>query len=184
MRTGRIFNGKGGAYVSGSDFFGNRIQEKNGSYGKPDVVKQLKDDFHNKCYICEMKNLQDPEVEHLLPHKNGKYWDRKFDWNNLFWACGHCNKVKNQEKYDAGIIDCCKLDPEQMLFFGLAEDTVEADAKNGDDASAVLTAELVREVPGACGVFSKAQAIYRIICHLYGRNPNSHFHAVFFGTDE
>lgn len=121
-------------------------RKKTGSYEKPDVVKQLKDDFHNKCYICEMKNLQDPEVEHLLPHKNGKYWDRKFDWNNLFWACGHCNKVKNQEKYDAGIIDCCKLDPEQMLFFGLAEDTVEADAKNEDDASAVLTAELVREV--------------------------------------
>ncbi len=47
-------------------------------------IRQLRDDFHNKCYICEMKNLQDPEVEHLLPHKNGKYWDRKFDWNNLF----------------------------------------------------------------------------------------------------
>lgn len=33
-------------------------------------------------------------MEHLLPHKNGKYLDRKFDWNNLFWACGHCNNVK------------------------------------------------------------------------------------------
>lgn len=124
----------------------NESRKKNGSYEKPDVVKQLKDNFHNKCYICEMKNLQDPEVEHLLPHKNGKYRERKFDWNNLFWACGHCNKVKNQKKYDAGIIDCCKLDPEQMLFFRLAEDTVEADAKNGDNASAVLTADLVCEV--------------------------------------
>ena len=60
-----------------------------GSYSKPDVIEKLKADFHNKCYICELKDLQDPEVEHLLPHKNGKYPERKFDWNNLFWVCGH-----------------------------------------------------------------------------------------------
>ena len=121
-------------------------KKKNGSYEKKDVIEQLKTDFHNKCYICEMKKLQDPEVEHLLPHKSGKYRDRKFDLNNLFWSCGHCNKVKNQEKYDAGIIDCCKLDPEQLLFFRLTEDAVAAAAKKEDDAAAVLTAELVCEV--------------------------------------
>ena len=32
-----------------------------GRYDKPDVVVRLKKDFHNKCYICEMKELQDPE---------------------------------------------------------------------------------------------------------------------------
>ena len=26
-------------------------------------------DFHDKCYVCEMKDLQDPQIEHLLPHK-------------------------------------------------------------------------------------------------------------------
>lgn len=117
-----------------------------GSYSEPDVVRLLKKDFHNKCYICEMKNLQDPEVEHLLPHKNGKYPERMFDWNNLFWSCGHCNKVKNQKKYDAGIIDCCKQDPEKMIDFRLCENTIEVRAKNGEDKKAVLTAGLVQEV--------------------------------------
>ena len=51
-------------------------KKKGGSYEKNDVVEQLKKDFHNKCYICEMDKLQDPQVEHLLPHKNGKYLDR------------------------------------------------------------------------------------------------------------
>lgn len=51
-----------------------------GRYDKPDVIERLKEDFHNKCYICEMKELQDPNVEHLLPHKNGKYPERKYDW--------------------------------------------------------------------------------------------------------
>lgn len=74
-----------------------------GKYDKPDVIERLKKDFHNKCYICEMKDLQDPNVEHLLPHKNGKYQERKFDWENLFWSCGHCNGIKNNGKYDEGI---------------------------------------------------------------------------------
>lgn len=85
-----------------------------GKYDGPDVIKQLREDAHDKCYICEMKGLQDPVVEHLLPHKNGKYPDRKFDWNNLFWSCGHCNGGKNQQKYDEGIIDCCQQDPEEL----------------------------------------------------------------------
>lgn len=90
-----------------------------GDYKMPDVVSRLKEDFHNKCYICELSELQDPQVEHLLPHKNGKYPERKFDWENLFWSCGHCNQIKNQKKYEEGIIDCCKCDPELLLTFKL-----------------------------------------------------------------
>ncbi len=44
-----------------------------GSYSEADVIQQLKEDFHDKCYICELRELQDPEVEHLLPHKNRTY---------------------------------------------------------------------------------------------------------------
>ena len=58
----------------------------NGSYNEPDVVETLVRDFNNKCYICELDQLQDPQVEHLRPHFNGKYIDRKFDSNNLFWS--------------------------------------------------------------------------------------------------
>ena len=68
-----------------------------GKYNRADVIAQLRKDFNDKCYICETKDLQDPEDEHLLPHENGKYPERKFDWNNLFWACGHCNNIKNQK---------------------------------------------------------------------------------------
>lgn len=117
-----------------------------GKYDKPDVIKQLQETFHNKCYICEMNNLQEPEIEHLLPHKNGKYPDRKFDWNNLFWSCGHCNKVKNQEKYEKGIIDCCVDDPEKLMLFRLQDGNVEVIAKYMDNEKAVLTSMLVYEV--------------------------------------
>ena len=92
-------------------------KKKDGSYSGMDVVERLKEDFNNKCYICELKDLQDPQIEHLLPHKNRKYLERKFDWNNLFWVCGHCNNVKNQAKYDEGILDCCNQDPENAILF-------------------------------------------------------------------
>lgn len=117
-----------------------------GKYDKPDVVKQLREDAHDKCYICEMKGLQDPVVEHLLPHKDGKYSDRKFDLNNLFWACGHCNSVKNQQKYDEGVIDCCKKDPEEFISFRLINEEIDVHANNPDNKEAVLTATLVNEV--------------------------------------
>lgn len=121
-------------------------KKANGSYRESDVVDRLRTDFHNKCYICEIKNLQDPQVEHLLPHGNGRYPERKFDWNNLFWACGHCNGVKNQPKYEAGIIDCCKDDPEKLIWFRHRAAEISVSAKNEEDAQAVLTAELVTEV--------------------------------------
>lgn len=90
-------------------------KKKYGSYSEPDVVKQLKEDFHDKCYICELKNLSDPEVEHLKPHYNRTIKERVFDWNNLFYVCRHCNLVKSSKVYDDKILDCCVSDPEDTL---------------------------------------------------------------------
>lgn len=121
-------------------------QKTNGSYSKQDVVEQLMNDFHNKCYLCEMNDLQDPQIEHLLPHMNGKFPSRKFDWNNLFWSCGHCNSVKNQRKYDKGIIDCCVEDPEKLIVFKLENVEVMVYAKDSKNTKAMLTAELIMEI--------------------------------------
>ena len=121
-------------------------KKSSGSYSEQDVVDRLKNDFHNKCYICEVDNLQDPQIEHLLPHMDGKYPERKFDWNNLFWSCGHCNSVKNQRKYDTGIIDCCKEDPEEFISFRLEDGEVEVTAIDAENNKAVLTAELITDV--------------------------------------
>lgn len=92
-------------------------QKANGSYSKPDVVKQLKEDFHNKCYICELSDLQDAQVEHLLPHLDGKYPERKFDWNNLFWSCGHCNNVKTNVFMMRELLIVVRLIRKRQSFF-------------------------------------------------------------------
>lgn len=95
----------------------------NGKYNGKDVVRQLAADFHGKCYICEIGDLQDPVVEHLVPHAGDK--DRKFDWENLFFCCHHCNAMKNETRYDNGILDCCRVDPERYISFELRSGQVE-----------------------------------------------------------
>ncbi len=120
-------------------------QKASGRYDCPDVIERLQKDFHNKCYICEMKELQDPNVEHLLPHKNGKYPQRKYSWENLFWACGHCNGIKKHSKYDEGILDCCKFDPEESLCFSLEEDEVSVTITGSENEILKRTAMLIKE---------------------------------------
>ena len=86
---------------------------KRKSYNEVDTIQQLKEVFHDKCYICEMQGLQDGIPEHLVSHKGNE--DLKFNWENLFWACNRCNLIKNRQEYEGKIIDCCKVDPEKHL---------------------------------------------------------------------
>lgn len=68
--------------------------DKSCSYNKEDVVQQLQDDQHRKCYLCERTLCTDFQVEHYKSQMARP--DLKFDWNNLFWSCDYCNKKKLQ----------------------------------------------------------------------------------------
>lgn len=41
--------------------------------------------------------------------------DLKFDWNNLFLACAHCNNIK-RANYE-NILDCTKVDVDELIYF-------------------------------------------------------------------
>lgn len=75
-------------------------------YKDPAVVRQLKKDFHAKCYICEQKHFPNLNVEHFIPHLDDE--SLKLDWNNLYYACSRCNSIKN--KYYDDMLDCCNQD--------------------------------------------------------------------------
>lgn len=89
----------------------------------PEVVEALMETFHQKCYLCESKSFGKYEVEHLIPHGGDK--DLKFDWNNLFLACGHCNHIKGNSFNP--ILDCTKVEVDEIIsfrkigYFGIAE---------------------------------------------------------------
>jgi len=93
-------------------------QKPNGTYNIPEVVESLKEEFHDKCYICEQKYIKNINIEHFKPHKE-KDNHLKFDWNNLYYACGHCNNLK-LSKYD-NILDPGnpKEDVEKSIHYGM-----------------------------------------------------------------
>ncbi len=95
------------------------------SYRDQDVIERLKDDFKNKCYICEEKEITTLNVEHFIPHKGNV--DLKFDWNNLFFACGHCNNTKLAKPDYDNILNCTdpRDEPENWIVYELEPFSIE-----------------------------------------------------------
>ena len=90
-----------------------REKARSGSYNTPEVNAALREMFHGKCYICENKQMTSYQIEHLVSHRGNA--DLKYDWNNLFLACAHCNNTK-LDKYEP-IIDCTKENVEALIAF-------------------------------------------------------------------
>lgn len=118
---------------------------KRKSYNEPDVTSELKKIFNNKCYICELPNLQDGLVEHRVSHKEND--DLKYNWDNLFWSCHHCNQWKNQKEFETDVIDCCHHNPEHHIkcIYDPFSSVVVVKARDVEDSSKV-TAELLEKV--------------------------------------
>lgn len=74
------------------------------TYNTKSVNAALVETFHGKCYICENKKATAYQIEHLIPHRDNR--KLKYDWENLFWSCAHCNNIKS-DKYEP-ILDCTK----------------------------------------------------------------------------
>ena len=49
-----------------------KAEANNSSYNTPEVNLALKEMFHNKCYICENKQVTSYNIEHLHPHYKNK----------------------------------------------------------------------------------------------------------------
>lgn len=78
----------------------------NGDYKTPETLRRLEENFKNKCYICEYKSPHTINVEHFIPHQGNI--DLKIEWNNLFWACGHCNNTKLANHIN--LLNCTNID--------------------------------------------------------------------------
>lgn len=62
------------------------------SHRGEDVLQQLEEDHHKKCYLCERVRDTDFQVEHHRSQANHPHLTQ--EWSNLFRACGYCNGKK------------------------------------------------------------------------------------------
>ena len=117
------------------------------SYNTEHVNHALKQMFHGKCYLCENKNATSYQIEHLRPHRN--VTRLKYDWNNLFWVCAHCNNIKS-DKYEP-ILDCTWRPVEQLIafrkrgYFG-ADEKLEFIPQVSDDEEVEHTVSLLEDI--------------------------------------
>ncbi|MDR2496620.1 MAG: HNH endonuclease [Tannerellaceae bacterium] len=133
-------------------------QKANGNYRKEDVVERLKNDFKNKCYLCELKAPTSINIEHFEPHKGDV--DKKFNWNNLFLSCPHCNNTKG-DKCDK-ILNCTKKadDVENRLKYIFRPFPIERiDIVALDDSAETQnTKELLLEIYNGTTPFKKLES--------------------------
>lgn len=87
------------------------------SYKTKQIYDALGIVFYNKCYLCETKYLSSrkPNIEHFKAHKGDE--DLKYQWKNLYLACGDCNQYKR----DLEILDPCNPDEdvETLILYEL-----------------------------------------------------------------
>ena len=72
-----------------------------GKYNTNEVNKALGLMFAHKCYLCEKKDLDNLQIEHLVPHRGNR--DLMFDWENLFLSMiciimDHCRHKQIHKK--------------------------------------------------------------------------------------
>jgi hypothetical protein len=107
-----------------------------------EIILVLKELFYGKCYLCE-DELSDPDVEHLIPHEGDA--TKKLDWNNMYYACRRCNRIKGTE---AEILDCC--DPYVDVFSAIKckcpsipDDDIFVEAQDKENQKIINTAKLL-----------------------------------------
>ncbi|MCM1193249.1 MAG: HNH endonuclease [Acetatifactor muris] len=88
-------------------------RKKKGTYNTPEVNDALQEMFFQKCYLCESKNVTAYAIEHLV--SAGEDPRLRYDWNNLFLACAHCNGTK--KKRHEPILDCTRTEVDRVIRF-------------------------------------------------------------------
>jgi hypothetical protein len=122
------------------------VEIKHESHYRSGIVFDLLfEDCFGKCYICEDKTVTSLNVEHRIPHRGDD--QLKYDWNNLFLSCGHCNNIKGNGFGE--MINPCITDPESVLELRLeTDDLIErvVITQLVKDHSVSITAELLEKV--------------------------------------
>jgi hypothetical protein len=85
-------------------------------YNDNAIERQVKDDFFDKCYLCEEKVPRHLEVEHFYPQAH--YPHLVHHWDNLLCICQKCNKIRPKQintTNEDEVLNCCEEDVEVLI---------------------------------------------------------------------
>lgn len=121
------------------------------SFCGDDVIEALDIDFHGKCYLCERRlNVAYMEVDHRV--SKAKVPSLKFEWTNLFPACGPCNGQRTRGTPKDGYLSPGQGVEQRLTQMATPSDDVNIEltcdfsAVSATDAPAITTATELRRL--------------------------------------
>ena len=99
------------------------------------------------CFYCDgYPPLGDDDtIDHFKPKSKAEFYDLVCHWENLYLACGHCQKAKGSQ-YDELILRPDEIDYEFDKFFKYDPDSDEILVNIGADELSQKRAEKTKEV--------------------------------------
>jgi hypothetical protein len=85
-------------------------------YNDVAIVQTIKNDFFEKCYLCEEKTPRHLQVEHFYPQVF--YPHLIHHWDNLLCICEKCNTIRPKQintNSEDEVLNCCEDDVEQLI---------------------------------------------------------------------
>ena len=117
-------------------------------YNDSDIQAKIRDDFYHLCYVCEEYTPRHFEIDHFFPQS--VYEDKTHEWNNLFFICSKCNKIKlnsYNKCVETEILNCCCDEVENLinLEFDSINDCVKITSNNQEN-KVIKTIELLNKI--------------------------------------
>lgn len=67
------------------------------------LLPVLREQSQHHCSYCDAfpPKLPDNTIDHFLPKGNPRFYHLSYQWRNLYFACGHCQRAKMEQFDDA-----------------------------------------------------------------------------------
>jgi len=124
-------------------------------FSDENVVQLVKDDFFEKCYLCEENVPRHLEVEHFYPQA---HFPLKInDWDNLISICQKCNKIrpKNVNTLGEEVYNPCSDDVDSFIKLKLNADlTIDISYTDATTPKNINTVTLLDRIHNGIGTAS------------------------------
>ena len=100
------------------------------------LLPVLREQTQHHCSYCDAypPKLPDKTIDHFKPKGDARFYHLAYHWENLYFACGHCQKAK-MEQFDDALLRPDEIDYyfEQYFIFNFSTGEIEVNPIASDE---------------------------------------------------
>jgi hypothetical protein len=130
-------------------------------YNDIEIIKKIREDFFILCYLCEEYVPVHFEIDHFYPIGKPEFNHLEHCWDNLFYICQKCNKIRPKDTNAKGkeVYNNCIEDVENTINLKFENGKIEITPIEDIDKSK-NTVKLLNRIYNGIGTNSPSY-IYR-----------------------